>query len=347
MRIAMMHVDLPCQSKGGVAYQVHYLANALVARGHQVDLFTFSPWTPECAYHVRQYPAPRCSPRVHFLALALRAARTDFRGYDVLHAHGDNFLLQGRSPQVRTFYGAAADEAAATRKLSVRLYYQVISLLEQRGARVSDLNVGISQTTCARIRRIDRIIPCGVDLGHFRPGPKAPRPVILFVGTAGGRKRGAFLAEIFQREILPSHPNAELWTVCDRPLPGPGIRNWGRVSTPMLAELYRQAWLFCLPSRYEGFGVPYIEAMAAGTAVVASPNPGAREVLAEGKFGALAPDGALGETVCALLSDPKRRAAYASDGPERARQYGWDEVTRAYEAVYVEAARRSRAGVRH
>ena len=64
-----------------------------------------------------------------------------------------------------------------------------------------------------------------------------------------------------------------------------------------LIELYQQAWLFCLPSSYEGFGVPYIEAMSCGTPVVATPNAGAREVLEEMAGGTL-PEAI---AVCVLL----------------------------------------------
>ncbi len=65
---------------------------------------------------------------------------------------------------------------------------------------------------------------------------------------------------------------------------GEGIVNLGKkVPFEKLCELYQRAWILCLPSTYEGFGVPYIEAMASGTVAVASPNPGAKEILDNGK----------------------------------------------------------------
>ena len=45
----------------------------------------------------------------------------------------------------------------------------------------------------------------------------------------------------------------------------------GQVSDAELVDLYRSSWLFCLPSSYEGFGIPYAEAMANGCPVVATP----------------------------------------------------------------------------
>src|ERR1051326_287079 len=93
LRIAMTHVDLPNESRGGVAAQVHGLANALVARGHDVTMFTFSPAFPGCHYRVYRYPAAPRRRRYYPFLLAMRLARTDFSGFDVLHTNGDNFLL--------------------------------------------------------------------------------------------------------------------------------------------------------------------------------------------------------------------------------------------------------------
>jgi len=303
------------------------------------------PETAECRYCVHQFPlAPRLL-RFKAYALAARTARTDFSGFDVLHAHGDNYLLDGRHPQVRTFYGSARDEARFAVSLRRHLYQWLMIGLENRGARVADLNVGISEATRARLPRIQTIIPCGVDGERFRPcarADKASAPTMLFVGTVGGRKRGAFLADLFSRTVRPRFPNAQLWSVADAPLAGEGIVNFGKVTLETLADLYARAWVFCLPSTYEGFGVPYVEALAAGTAVVASPNPGAREVLCEGKFGVLASDETLGEALCDLLGDAGRRDALAAGGLARARDFSWEQVAARYEQVYADLLGRTR-----
>jgi phosphatidylinositol alpha-mannosyltransferase len=334
MKIAMTHVDLPNESKGGVAHQVHHLANALTARGHEVTMFTYSPPFAECLYHVKRYPGPVRPRRLQSFAFAVRLAQTDFSGFDVLHTNGDNYLLQRRSPQIRTFYGSAKDEAEAAVRLRRRLYQSVMTQLEFVGSKAADLNVGISDTTRMRLPNVSAIVPCGVDITRFRPGVKADHPVILFVGTTGGRKRGEFLADLFRREIRPRFPSAELWSVAERPMDGDGIINHGRVSLEKLTHLYQQAWVFCLPSTYEGFGVPYIEAMASGTSVVASQNPGAQEVLDGGRFGILAKDAQIGEEINSLLADAKRRQMYVEQGLERSQTYSWDRVAQQYEAHY-------------
>ncbi len=77
MKIAMTHVNLPNESKGGVAFQVHYLANTLVERGHEVTMFTFSPAYAECRYRVHRYPIAERMRRFHSFVLAARTSRTD------------------------------------------------------------------------------------------------------------------------------------------------------------------------------------------------------------------------------------------------------------------------------
>ena len=344
MKIAMTHVDLPNETKGGVAAQAHALANALSDRGHDVTMFTFSPAYADCRYLVHQFPQNRRIRRLASFQFASSLARTDFSGFDVLHTHGDNYLLGRTHPQVRTFHGSARDEAASAKTLRRRLYQSLVVHLEQRGAQVADLCVGVSEATRTRIPGVSQIVPCGVDTARFRPGSKSAHPVILFVGTTDGRKRGQFLADTFTREVSPLFPEAELWSVAEKPMEGHGIVNFGRVDFETLTDLFRRAWVFCLPSTYEGFGVPYIEAMASGTAVVASPNPGAREVLRDGKDGEIADDGHLGAALIALLGSPQARQALECAGPTRAADFSWQQVASQYETLYAGLAAHNPAG---
>jgi glycosyltransferase involved in cell wall biosynthesis len=116
----------------------------------------------------------------------------------------------------------------------------------------------------------------------------------------------------------------------------PSVDVLGRLTDVELADRYRRAWVFCLPSTYEGFGVPYIEAMASGLPVVATPNVGAREVLGDGRYGDLVDDAGLGPALVALLDDATRRAELEAAGLERSRDYDWPSVVSSYEAVYRE-----------
>jgi phosphatidyl-myo-inositol alpha-mannosyltransferase len=334
MKIAMTHVDLPNQSRGGVAFQAHYLANALVDRGHDVTLFTFSPAYADCRYRVHQYSLPSRWRRFKAFVFAACLAKTDFSGFDLIHTHGDNYLLWRRQPQIRTFHGSAKDEARSAVNWRRRLYQTVLAGLEPLSAWLSDVSVGVSRATQAQIPAVSTIIPCGVNPTHFSPGPKSAQPSLLFVGTIAGRKRGQLLSEIFTREVRPRFPTAELWMVSDRPVTGEGIVNFGKVSLETLSQLYQRAWLFCLPSTYEGFGVPYIEAMAAGTTVIATPNPGAQEVLGDGEWGVIAQDNELGQQINRLLAHPSLRANYELKGLDRAQSFSWTEIVDQYETLY-------------
>jgi glycosyltransferase involved in cell wall biosynthesis len=104
------------------------------------------------------------------------------------------------------------------------------------------------------------------------------------------------------------------------------------------AALYRRAWVFASPSTYEGFGLPYLEAMASGTPVVATPNVGSVEVLDGGRFGCLADDETFAQCICELLGDGGRREALADAGLRRAGELSLDRTVDAYEAVLLSLA---------
>jgi glycosyltransferase involved in cell wall biosynthesis len=101
-----------------------------------------------------------------------------------------------------------------------------------------------------------------------------------------------------------------------------------------LVERYQRASVFCLPSSYEGFGVPYIEAMAAGCPVLATPNVGAIEVLGAGAFGRIVQPERLGPSLLELLEDPAARATLSRSGRRRATEYDWATVVDRYERIY-------------
>jgi glycosyltransferase involved in cell wall biosynthesis len=127
-------------------------------------------------------------------------------------------------------------------------------------------------------------------------------------------------------------PDARLWMVCSDAPPGPGVEVLGRLSDHELADRYRRAWVFCLPSSYEGFGVPYIEAMACGTPVVATPNAGAREVLDRGRLGTLVEPDRLGVVLLRTLeagAPPTDTTSVAA-----AQRFAWPRVTSQYESLY-------------
>lgn len=215
-----------------------------------------------------------------------------------------------------------------------------LALCEYGVCGLADELVAISSNTCRYIPMVKRVIPCGVDLAAFSPTEARSRvPTLFFVGTMHGRKRGRMLLDLFRRQIRPNVPGAEFWAVCEEPVEGDGVRWFGRIPLETLADLYRRAWVFCLPSTYEGFGVPYIEAMASGTPVVASPNVGAREVTQEGRCGLIAPDRHLAETLIRALTDAPLRERLREAGLKRAQDFSWERVCAQYEALYEGGSR--------
>jgi len=166
------------------------------------------------------------------------------------------------------------------------------------------------------------VTPHGVDPA-FAPGG-APQGYALFVGAVQARKQPLVALEQARAAGLPlvvAGPEKEPALARRLRDEGADVRGW--VDKPELAELYRGATVLLLPSRYEGFGIPALEAMASGTPVVVSDDPALREVVGD----AAAP------SVAAAVAD---RDAYSRKGLERAKLFSWQEAVRRTVDVYRE-----------
>jgi glycosyltransferase involved in cell wall biosynthesis len=340
MKLALLQSFLPSRSQGGVGHFTHQLANRLAARGHNVTVFSLDAAPGDASYSVVRAPAslPYLTGRLgHCYGFGIWLARQDFARFDVVHAMGDNHFLRTRAPVVRTLSGCALAEAWHASKLTTRLMQLSLYPLELLGAARADAAVGISRNSNAFFPGVDQVIPQGIDRHIFKPGgEKSQTPSVLFVGHRfRDRKRAYLLVDAFQQVIRPAVATAQLWLVCDDVVTLPGVQQFANLPIEALAELYRRAWVFCLPSSYEGFGRPYAEAMAAGTPVVATPNAGAIEVLDNGRYGIIAEPATLGETIVGLLSDPPRREGLAAAGLSRAQEFDWERVVDAYERLYA------------
>jgi glycosyltransferase involved in cell wall biosynthesis len=342
MNIAMTAADLPSDSRCGASYQAHYLANELVRTGHRLTMFSLSPKPADALY---EHQAVRRMPRATIWRWALDLRGIDYKGFHVLHCHGDDCFLGGtRRPwHVRTLHGASLLEAHRCEVLKYKLRIAALALGEYVSLSVADVCIANARNTLRYFPTVRTYIPCGVDLNVFRTGgKKAERPVVLFVGGIQGKKRGWLLLKTFHEQIRPRIPDAELWVVSGEKVEGKGVRFFGKVETEHLVRLYQSAWVFCMPSSYEGFGVPYVEAMACGTPVVATHNDGADEVLEHGRFGLLCHDFDLGQRIVELLSNDERRRHFIERGLQRAQVFSWARVAAQYVAAYrrkpIEAA---------
>jgi glycosyltransferase involved in cell wall biosynthesis len=337
LRIAMISYYLPSGSKIGVGYQVHELATELVRRGHTVDVFSECPPVDGAVYGHHRL---RLTGSMRTFRFATTLRRIDFSGYDVLHAHGDDYWIwRRRVPvHVRTLHGSCFEEARTVPGVKEKLRMVALGFSEVLASLAADTTVLVSPATRRWVPWVHPVIPNGVDTQRFHPDPAArsDHPTVLFVGTWHGRKRGAALADAFATEVRPRVPHAELLMVTQDapPEPGPGVHVLGRLDDAALADAYRRAWIFCLPSNYEGFGIPYAEALASGTPVVATPNLGARYVLDEGRAGALVDLPDLGPALVALLGDEERMEQMRTAGLARARDLSLESVVDRYEAIY-------------
>jgi glycosyltransferase involved in cell wall biosynthesis len=165
------------------------------------------------------------------------------------------------------------------------------------------------------------VTPHGVDPA-FTPGDGAHGGYVLFVGAIQARKdplAAASAAEAVGLPLVAAGPEKEPALADALRARGVDVRGW--LEKPQLAELYRAAAAFILPSRYEGFGVPALEAMASGTPVVVSDDPALREVVGD----AAAPN------LAAALADRER---WSRAGIERAQRFSWEESARVTADVY-------------
>ncbi len=346
--IAVIQRFLPSRSRGGVGHFTHGLCQTLAHRGHRVTVFSQDPAPAGAVYAVHQVQATNAGLAKKFASLSFpfALARQDFSGFDVIHAQGDNqFISRHRPPLVRTMHGTALAEAwfngvlgKSPKRFALHMFFYAMECLADLRA---DRVVTVSAETQHFYPRAHAVIPNGVDLAAFAPGgvPKSTAPSVIFVGEVASRTRGQTSIDVMARAVVPRVPGEELWLVSPDGVDRPWIRTFRGIDDAALADLMKRAWVMCLPSAYEGFGRPYIEAMAAGTAVLASPNPGAREVLRDGRDGVIAPDADLGDALVRLLTDRREREEMAERGLARVQVFGWDVVAGQYEQVYEDRDR--------
>ena len=243
------------------------------------------------------------------------------------------------SHYLRAFLGVSARRATRIVTQSTHAAHELAALLNLPADRIRPVPLGIT--------------------AHFRPLPPADtvlpaalgviEPFILFVGAGDARKNYALALRalaLLHRRGLPTpqlvvsgNPTAEFRHLAARANAAgeARIHFLGYVSEETLIVLYNRAQALVFPSRYEGFGLPVLEAMACGCPVICADATALPEV-AGGAALLIDPDDAEGlvDALVAVLADPERAAELAAAGLARARACTWATTAARTLAVYRE-----------
>lgn len=264
------------------------------------------------------------------------------RGRSVVTVHDLSFL---RFPE--------AAEARNLRYLTAR----IDDTIARADAIVTD-----SETIAAEVRAqwpaaADRVVgvPLALPDGFERPSEEAiaamrrarglDRPYVLTVGTIEPRKNHRLLIEVFERmagfdgDLVLAGRRGWNWApVFERMAASPRadrIRHIEPAWDAELAALYAGAEAFVLPSLYEGFGFPPLEAMACGTPTVVSAGGSLPEVCGDASWvvGTFNPD-EWRAAIEAVIGDPDERRRRIEAGHARVAKFSWTATARRTWAVY-------------
>ncbi|HEY6098651.1 MAG TPA: glycosyltransferase family 4 protein [Anaeromyxobacter sp.] len=355
--------DLSCE--GGVNRHATSLARALVALGHPARVAgpASGPAPDGCDVLGGAVPVPangsvaRVGLLVPPAAMRAHLARG---GFDLVHVHEPivpgpvrHALRFARVPVVATFHCVADREPPLER---------VLRRAASTGLSRIDFGIAVSRPAKRFARAVYRgrtaVIPNGVDLSRFAPGPSPRAPAaagalrVLFVGRFGEPRKGLDVllaaAAVLRRRglaielrVAGAGPEGRFRARAAHA----GARFLGGISDAALAAEYRAAQVFCAPSLgNEGFGLVLLEAMACGCPAVASDIPG----YAEAARGAalLVPPGdplALADAVERAGADRVLRARLLSAGRARAEALSWTRVAARVLRVYRAAGAPDRA----
>ena len=345
---------------GGVNSHITQLAQQFIRSGHEVRIVAPSSrrWSHRSenltviGEHVIGLPASgsvanvclsfNLGPRVKSLL-----ARDHF---DIVHVHEPfqpllpfQFVRYADSALVATFH--------ATRDGGSRLYAYARFLIKPWWGRIHG-RIAVSRAALKTIGRYFadryRIIPNGIDYPHFAAEvPPIPKYIdnkrnILFLGRQEKRKGLPYLLEAYARlkrerpdtRLIVVGPDGGMRAACERYVRKERLEDvvfTGLVPYEELPRYYKTADVYCAPNTgHESFGLVLLEAMAAGTPIVASDIDGFADVLEDGIEGYLVPPrdaDALASAMDRLLSDSALREQMGRAGTLRAEPYGWEHVS--------------------
>jgi phosphatidylinositol alpha-mannosyltransferase len=267
---------------------------------------------------------------------------------DVVHLHEplvpgptSAALLGAEAAKVGTFHAAAEDGHPA---------YKALKKVAVSAARQLTIRTAVS----ADARRMAEdalggsyiVLPNGVDLDRFAKADPTPvsRPAVLFLGRHEPRKGLAVLLDAW----VGLDRDAVLWVASDGPETEalrnrrtPNVEWLGRVTDDEKAARLKAATVFCAPALgQESFGIVLLEAMAAGTALLASDIPGYRNVARPGQEALLVAPGdpdALRAGLRRLLDADDLRQSLVDAGDQRVSEFSLARLAERYVPVYETA----------
>lgn len=361
MRVGLVcpySLDVP----GGVQNHVRDLAEALIGLGHHVSVLAPTDQATELPPYVVSaggaFPVPYNGSvaRVSFgPVVAARVRRWLKDGdFDVIHLHEPAApsisilaLWAADAPVVATFHTSNVRSRAMSASASM-----LRPALEKVAARVAVSEYARS-TLVQHIGGEPVVIPNGVYVDRYahariRDEWRGEGPTLLFVGRIDEPRKGLSLLLDAYPGIVSAVPGVRLLVVgggdvaaARRKIPAPlreSVLFLGRVSDEEKAAALRTADLYVAPNRGgESFGIVLIEAMAAGTAVLASDIPAFRTVLGEGAFGTCfrtEDAGDLERHALELLSGRGRLEELRDAASSEVRRYDWSSVAGRVVQVY-------------
>jgi starch synthase len=228
----------------------------------------------------------------------------------------------------------------------------------------ADIRVSYPEVPAERLH----VIHNGIDAQQYSPdlgrdvldryGIDSGRPSVVFVGRVTRQKglpvllRAAEWIEPSAQLVLcagqadTAELQAEVTGLVDRLRATRSGVIWlpGMLAKPEVIQILSHGTVFVCPSEYEPLGIVNLEAMACGSAVVASDVGGIPEVVADGETGLLVPAGdeaAFARAINALIRDPARAALFGTRGRQRALvEFSWDRIAAQTAALYADVARR-------
>jgi phosphatidylinositol alpha-mannosyltransferase len=339
---------------GGVQQQVLGLARSLRAKGHEVRVLGPCDGPPPDAFVTplgNSLPTAvngSIAPLAPDASAALRTIRAlNDEAFDVVHVHeplvpGPSLtaLLVKMAPVVATFHSAG--ESAAYRTFSRQLKWVASRI---------DIRVAVSKDAVELAQRYIggdyEVLFNGIELGDYSSPSTTPREnAIFFIGRHEERKGLSILLEALSK--LP--PDVRLWIASDGPqtaelktrFASDSRIEWlGRISDAEKISRMGRASVFCAPSLHgESFGVVLLEAMAAGTPVVASNLDGYRNVATDDETALLVETGnvaSLASALARVLVDPRLAARLTANGREHAQRFSMDALADRYIEMYERA----------